>query len=356
MMNLGELIKKSGERRFINSLKKHQEIFITNDKNPVMEGFEYLSSDDYRDKPGSVKSRGLELLKSNGLKKTVRLMNHMRKIFPSILKNINMNFTDMKYFFDKIDTTGHTPGTPDYIISSYPNISIWEELKNYVWEKYRVVVGFTEVPEEYIFENKGIPFRYALVFAQEMKKEAIEKAPELDAGMEVANVYNSLGIATNEINHWLRDKYKIVGMANHPLGGLVDFIPLAEKAGLGKIGRHGLVITKEFGPRCRISPIFIDHRIFTDTTTTEHDWIKSFCQRCGNCVKNCPPHAIYSKPILSIEYGNEEIEDRYNAFDREKCFTSFSSHMGCSICIKVCPFSKNPNNYEKLHEISMNRS
>ena len=38
---------------------------------------------------------------------------------------------------------------------------LWNSLTEYAWEKHRVVVGFTEVPQEYIFEGKAIPFKYA---------------------------------------------------------------------------------------------------------------------------------------------------------------------------------------------------
>lgn len=334
-------MQSKSEKKFIDQLKKQSKKYEINDTHPIKEGFEYLHSKQYKAKPGAVQSRGKKLLTSHGMKDTFRLVNHMRKRMPSMLRNINKNFSDMTNYLEE-----KVLETPNEIVASYPNDAIWKALKAYAWDKYKLTIGFTEIPNEYIFEGKAIPFKYALIFSQEMNQEAIEKAPELDAGMEVINVYNSLGIATNEISDWLRKKFGIVCMANHPLGGLLDFIPLAEKAGLGKIGRHGLLITKEFGPRCRISPILVDKKIFNDTATEEHDWIESFCKQCGQCVKNCSENAIYEEAKLTIHY--EGINNRYSAFDIEKCFQSFSSHMGCSVCIKVCPFSKNPRIYGKL--------
>jgi ferredoxin len=341
-------MKNRSEKRFLKRLMKHEDKIVSNHKNAVMEGFTYLKSAEYRAKPGAVKNRGRKMLVSHGWRQILRLVNHMRKILPSMLRNINRNFSDMEPFLERMENDEPLPQTPRVIAEAYPNDLIWQDLKKHVWEKCGVIVGFTKVPEEYVFEGKGIPFKYALVFAQEMKKDAIEKAPELDAGMEVINVYNSLGIATNEINAWLKETYGIMGMANHPLGGMVDFIPLAEKAGLGKIGRHGLLITREFGPRCRISPIFLDQKLFEVTDTDEHDWLKDFCQNCGNCIRNCPVNAIYETPILSVDYQNQELENRYETFDREACFTSFAAHMGCGVCIKACPFSKNPKIYDKM--------
>jgi len=45
-------------------------------------------------------------------------------------------------------------------------------------------------------------------------------------------------------------------------------IPYALKAGLGEYGRHGLLITKEFGPRVRIGKIFTDLPLAYDRPTS----------------------------------------------------------------------------------------
>ena len=36
------------------------------------------------------------------------------------------------------------------------------------------------------------------------------------------------------------------------------------------------------------------------------------------------------------------------SIDREKCFPYFFKTVGCSVCIKVCPFAKGKQAYEKL--------
>lgn len=181
-----------------------------------------------------------------------------------------------------------------------------------------------------------------------MDKEAIEKSPQLDAGMEVMKVYNTLGIATNDIAKWLRTTFQITCMANHPLGGLVDTVPLAAKAGLGTIGHNGLLITKEFGPRCRISPIFVNDPIVNITDTTQHEWIHDFCKQCHNCQRQCLTQAIYDAPQLSKIYTTAELPHRFESYDRDQCYISFSENMGCGICISACPFSKNPEIYDTL--------
>ncbi len=343
----GDCMKSKREKIFIQRIKKFPEVIYDEGEQAVMEGFEYYGTEEYRSKPHAIKSRPKQMYRTQGPIQMARLGRYMIKKLPGMLKNINQNYTDMEPYVSAMENHIELPKTPQALVDSYPNTALWEEFRTYVWERYRVIVGFTKISEEYIFKGKAIPFRYALVFAQEMQKEAIEKAPQLEAGMEVANVYYSLGVITNEISRYLKEKYHIISMANHPLGGLIDFIPLAQKAGLGHIGRHGLIITPEFGPRCRISPILIDEKLF-EYTPNQHTWIGEFCKKCGKCQKTCPTQAIYESPKLSLEYHSEETMDRYESFDREKCFTSFSGTMGCAVCISVCPFSRNPEIYHKM--------
>ncbi len=56
-------------------------------------------------------------------------------------------------------------------------------------------------------------------------------------------------------------------------------------------------------------------------------------EKCGICLKKCPANAILEVPIKK-EQGN------ISRIDSDKCFEVFYKKTGCSICIKVCPFSK----------------
>ena len=64
-----------------------------------------------------------------------------------------------------------------------------------------------------------------------------------------------------------------------------------------------------------------------------HHWIEEYCDTCGQCIRDCPNQAILEQPV-----------DRENGLvmctDSEKCFPYFLEHHGCSVCIKVCPFSR----------------
>ena len=87
------------------------------------------------------------------------------------------------------------------------NQDLWEELNKYALEKWGIKkIGFTHIPPELIFSGRFISYPYALIFIEEMRKDRIDKAPELAAGVETMRVYWHLGNAVNDIARWLRKK------------------------------------------------------------------------------------------------------------------------------------------------------
>jgi len=114
----------------------------------------------------------------------------------------------------------------------------------------------------------------------------------------------------------------------------VLYPPLAAQAGLGKIGRHGLLITPEFGPRQRISAIFtsIENLPFVNETAIE----KEGCEDCGRCMAACPVGAFFPEPHFNDE-------GRRTSVDQAKCSKEFGANNACSVCMKVCA-QVNPGN------------
>jgi len=338
------------EKNYIHILKQHEDrAFLATTKAPV-EGFEYFASDAYRNKDGKSGNLFTDKFTATPLKNIPRLLKIMIKNIKGIFRARKESFIDISDYLTALETTGDVEIDADKYLESYPNLKIWESLSDYAMEKWRVKFGFTEVPEEIIFKGKAILFRYALVAIQEMDKEKINTAPALDAGEEVLAVYNSLGLAVNDIARWLRKQYGIRCQANHPLGGLVNTVPLAVKAGLGWVGSNGLLITPDYGQRQRIAPIFVADPIFKFTDSDEHRWIEMYCAICRRCEKECPTDAILTQNI----HHNEKIEGIgpvRTCIDREKCYPYFNETLGCSICVKVCPFSRGMGSYEQLKKI-----
>jgi hypothetical protein len=121
-------------------------------------------------------------------------------------------------------------------------------------------IRYVKVPRNAIFQHKGIPHEYAVVITVEMDKEKLANAPSFDAFLEVAKGYGNLARIGNQLAGFMRRN----GFAAYPgtaLGGLTDYTHLAEVAGLGVIGYHGLLITPTKARACASTP-------FTPTSPT----------------------------------------------------------------------------------------
>jgi ferredoxin len=237
---------------------------------------------------------------------------------------------------------------------AYTNIdgeALWKELASYAKEKWGIQkIGFTQIPPDIILKGNHILYKYALVFIKEMRKKWIDDAPHALAGFETMRTYNQLGKAVIDIASWLRKK-GVRSQPNHPLGGLTSYVPLAGKAGLGWQGMNGLLISTEFGQRQRIAPIYIEHPIFsfTDIDQKEFSWIERYCEMCRQCLEECPGDAIQETKMIY----NDKIETigrLARCIDPIKCHPHFSKFEGCSICVKVCPFSKANGIYQIIEK------
>ena len=201
-------------------------------------------------------------------------------------------------------------------------------------------VAYTKIPRKLIFKERAISYNNAMVLIMEMDKESISKAPSIDTFRTVFKTYDALGIATNKLSEFMVQK-GYFAQASHPLGGLVLYPPLAHKAAMGWLGKHGLLITPEFGARQRISAVFTNINNLPFASDNEHKWISDFCNTCNKCIRSCPPNAILKKPIIHASKRETHI-------NRNLCLPYFVENKGCSICIKDCVFSS--HNYYQIKE------
>lgn len=108
----------------------------------------------------------------------------------------------------------------------------------------------------------------------------------------------------------------------------------ASKAGLGFVGKSGLFITSEFGPRVRFVTVLTDMRMESKPI------VKSGCGECRECVSACPCGAIAGREwkqgmrrddIVDAALCARYMKDRYQKIGRGSV---------CGICVAVCPMSK----------------
>ena len=342
----GKGLQGKEETRFLDKCHQISNLVLNAHINAPQEGFEYIFENLNDLGSDTIRSAMIKIRGRRGIFRFIRIfIKYGRKL----MKGRRKSYEDLEPYLTDLEKNGKYTNNSlvQEFLQSYPNIDLWDELQLYARNKWGIIkIGFTELPTKLIFRNKMVLFRYALVFMQEMKKAKIDKAPGIQASDETIRVYAELGKAVADIANWLRSK-GIRSQAVHPLGGLVCTPPLAGKAGMGGQGMNGMLITPEFGPRQRLAPIFIEAKIFKYTDNDKHVWIEEYCKTCRICQKECPVDAILDQKLISVE-DVPGIGTMRTCIDREKCFPYFGKTLGCSICIKVCPFSNGINTYEKL--------
>jgi epoxyqueuosine reductase len=218
--------------------------------------------------------------------------------------------------------------------------ALWEELQQQAKAWGAKDISYVDVPRDAIFQNKGVPLPHALVFTVEMDKDPIDTAPSLECQLEVMSGYGQLASIARRLSVFLRRR----GFAAYPgtaLGGVTDYPLLAELAGLGAIGYHGLLISPGEGARLRICTVYTDLANLPRRPRNEHAWVRDFCAMCRRCVRSCPADAIYEQPRPRGNSGRQCI-------DQGACRSYFTRNFGCAVCVKVCPFSQ--KGYDKVHE------
>lgn len=172
---------------------------------------------------------------------------------------------------------------------------------------------------------------YGLVFAVEMEKDMILRAPGVPESLAAVKGYVDAAVIGMVLSYYTRS----LGYAarNHMDGNYLLIAPLvAQAAGLGEIGRHGLLITKEYGPRVRLGVVTTDLPLIVDAPLPYG--ITEFCRICNRCATSCPGKAI---PVGE----QKEIDGvlRWKISDTA-CYQRWRMlGTDCGICLASCPFS-----------------
>lgn len=224
-------------------------------------------------------------------------------------------------------------------------------LKHWALKLGAVSVGITRLKDHHKYSvigrgvEYGEPVRldhdFALAVTVEMDKQMIDRAPLSPTVMESAQQYVAAGVIAVQMADFIR---RLGYRARAHIDGSYRVVcPLvARDAGLGEIGRMGLLMTPMLGPRVRIGVVTTDLPLCPDGRNRD-DSVVDFCSRCQKCATACPSKAIpYGEPV--------EIDGvRRWQIDQEACFT-FWCKVGtdCARCIRVCPYSHPDNSMHKL--------
>ena len=218
--------------------------------------------------------------------------------------------------------------------------SITELIKKLTLQYGAHIVGVAEMKEEHYYGVRGrthygdkvterLP--YAIAFGVEMTKDMVNRAPQMATFIESSNIYIKGGVIGAQITAFIRRLgYEA---RNHMDGDYLLVAPLvAREAGIGEIGRHGLLLNPDYGARIRLGVITTDLPLMPDGP--KDYGLANLCDHCVQCIRTCPGKAI--------PYDKIEIDGvvRYQ-IDQEKCYEKWRSiGTDCGICLANCPVSQ----------------
>lgn len=166
----------------------------------------------------------------------------------------------------------------------------------------------------------------AIMFAFPYKVQ--EKSPKnLSRYSAVADYHNIILPKLNAVCEELKKAFP-----QNNFKAFADYSPILEveaasKAGLGVIGKNGLLITKDYG-----SFVFLGE-ILCDLECDEVD-LTAFCLDCGACKNACPVGLNKENCLSALTQKKGELT--INEAEMVKKATVF----GCDICQNVCPQNK----------------
>jgi len=221
------------------------------------------------------------------------------------------------------------------------------------------LVGVTEVKPHHLYTHIGrrpaeygnevnLSHKYAIAFAVEMDYHMVKSAPNVQVVAESSRQYVEAGKIALVLAYYIRSLgYEARA---HMDGNYLVLAPIvAADAGLGEIGRMGLLMTEDYGPRVRLGVVTTDIPLVPDKPVNLG--MQNFCRICKKCADNCPSR--------SISHGDKEYNRgvRKWTINQETCFRWWRTvGTDCAICMNACPYSKPNTLIHKLMRYSLRRS
>lgn len=133
--------------------------------------------------------------------------------------------------------------------------------------------------------------------------------------------YRALPVAASQSTPYAKGEYR--GIFPHKTGALLS--------GLGYIGKNGLLITNEYGPRVRFSTVLTNLPL-----VPQREIISDGCGSCMICKNACPAGAITGNNYTPGA-PRDSVIDASKCSEHMKTYKDIGRGAVCGICVNVCP-------------------
>ena len=117
------------------------------------------------------------------------------------------------------------------------------------------------------------------------------------------------------------------------LFGEIPLVPIAQEAGLGWIGKSGMLITPQFGPRLRLNAVLTNASLNPDKPFNQN-----LCGSCSVCIKTCIGNAIN-------ENGYDPVKCFKNEVENGEVLIGIPYKICKALCLINCPVGKLKEKY-----------
>lgn len=150
-----------------------------------------------------------------------------------------------------------------------------------------------------------------------------------------ADYHRELGRRLQGIADWLRENGAAVAKVFVDAGPVPER-ELAQRAGLGWIGKNTMLIRPGHGSFFFIGSIFTDLALQPDEPfSTDH------CGSCTRCLDACPTEALVSPQVLDATRCISYLTIEYRGpFSEAQAGMLNGWGFGCDICNEVCPWNE----------------
>ena len=215
-----------------------------------------------------------------------------------------------------------------------------KELKNLLVSHGADLVGFANLNGLSIDNELSFGISVGVKLSPELIN-SIVNGPNLFYFNEYHRINNLLNkIVTIGTEYLIENGFKAFAQTTTNVNHSVDYttqLPhktVATRAGLGWIGKCGLLVTNEYGSGIRISSFLTNAKL----DCGEPIEISS-CKDCMECVNNCPANAITGN-LWNVDVKRPELIDVHKCYKkaREISMEKISKEITlCGKCFIVCP-------------------
>ncbi|MBQ9080678.1 MAG: epoxyqueuosine reductase [Clostridia bacterium] len=183
----------------------------------------------------------------------------------------------------------------------------------------------TRITKPYLLERCGISSGSAICFAIPYYTEP-DGTSNISAYARAEDYHAYTRELGERLCSHLQQKYPQNRFALFSDHSPIDERHAAASAGLGVIGRHGMLITERYS-----SYVFLGELI-TDADLGGEPVQITYCEGCGACVKACPYKLDGSGCLSALTQKKGELTP-----DEVALMRKYGSAWGCDICSEVCP-------------------